>query len=65
MDQASLDQAQWDFKEYEINIVDIVGKEVYKHILQEYQCVIVDSEQLRNKIITQSDGHDVVRLFSS
>jgi hypothetical protein len=36
MDQASLDQAQWDFKEYKITIVHIVGKEVYKHILQEY-----------------------------
>ena len=39
-DPASLDKAQREFKEYEVDIVNVVGKEAYQRILREYERVI-------------------------
>ena len=39
-DPASLDKAQREFKECEIDIVNVVGKEGYQRILREYERVI-------------------------
>lgn len=64
-DQASSDKAQREFKELEIDIVDVIGKVAYQRILREYQRVI--AKRLGNKIIPKARKRDseVVSPFSS
>ena len=60
-DLASLDKAQWEFKECEIDIVNVVGKEAYQCILQEYECII--AKQLVDGLI--ETHRQAVSCFSS
>lgn len=64
-DQVSSDKAQREFKEYEINIVNVIGRVAYQRILREYQRVI--AKRLGNKIIPKARKRDseVVSPFSS
>ncbi|KAH0825825.1 hypothetical protein J3R83DRAFT_8788, partial [Lanmaoa asiatica] len=39
-DQVSMNEAQQEFKEYEVDIVSIVGRVAYERILLEYQHTI-------------------------
>ena len=60
-DLASLDKAQREFKEYEVDIVNVVGKEGYQCILREYECII--AKQLVDVII--ETHRQAVSHFSS
>ena len=60
-DPASLDKAQWEFKEYEIDIENVVGKVAYQYILWENEHII--AKRLVNNIIETC--RQVVSLFSS
>ena len=60
-DLASLDKAQWEFQEYEVDIVNVVGKEAYQCILWKYECVI--AKRLVDVII--ETHRQVVSRFSS
>lgn len=62
-DRDSSDKAQREFKEYEINIVNVIGRVAYQRTLREYQRVI--AKRLGNNAFQVGAELEVVSLFSS